>query len=93
MELRFAEKARCGQSHRQCTGGKSAKRRGLERFADLTKPPGAAAIRAGVGALAEQPGFIAGGVTLGPPANLVLVAGYQESSSVPLLQVVCTPKP
>ena len=66
---------------------------GSASVADLTKPPGAAAIRAGAGALAEQPGFIAGGVTLGPPATLVLVAGYRESSSEPLLQVVCTPKP
>jgi len=45
-----------------------------------------------VGALAELPGFIAGGVTLGPPATLTLVAGCQENSGVPLLQVLCTPK-
>jgi hypothetical protein len=40
----------------------------------------------------EQPGFLAGGVTLGAPAGLVLVAGYQESSAAPLFQVQCVPK-
>lgn len=40
----------------------------------------------------EQPGFLAGGVTLGPPAKLVLTAGYRESTSAPVFQVLCVPK-
>jgi hypothetical protein len=42
--------------------------------------------------LSEKPGFIAGGVTAGAPANLVLVGGYQESGTAPLFQVLCTAK-
>lgn len=41
---------------------------------------------------AEQPGFLAGGLTVGAPAGLVLVGGYQESSAAPLFQVQCVPK-
>jgi hypothetical protein len=40
----------------------------------------------------EQPGFLAGGVTLGSAANLVLDAGYRESASAPVFQVFCVPK-
>jgi hypothetical protein len=40
----------------------------------------------------ELPGFLAGGVTLGPAAHLVLTAGYRESTSAPVFQVLCVPK-
>ena len=66
--------------------------RGDGNVAELTKQPAAPSIQADVGVLTEQPGFVAGGVTLGVPTGLVLVAGYRESSTVPLLQVICTPK-
>jgi hypothetical protein len=41
----------------------------------------------------EQPGFIAGGVTVGTPAGLLLTAGYQESNTTPLFQVQCVHAP
>lgn len=62
-----------------------------DNLAELTKAVNGAAA-AGLAPLTEQKGFIAGGVTLGPPATLTLVAGYRESDATPLLQVLCTPK-
>jgi len=41
---------------------------------------------------AEQPGFLAGGVTLGPPATLALGVGYRENTAAPVFQLQCLPK-
>jgi hypothetical protein len=73
-----------GGDRLQCVYGN-----GTTNIDDLTKAPAATA---DVGPLAEQPGFIAGGVTTGPPATLVLIAGYRENTSATLFQVLCTPK-
>jgi len=62
-----------------------------DNLAELTKAESGAAA-ASLAPLTEKKGFIAGGVTLGPPATLTLVAGYRESDATPLLQVLCTPK-
>jgi hypothetical protein len=40
----------------------------------------------------EQPDFRAGGITVGPPANLALTVAYRENTSAPVFQAACAPK-